>query len=359
MLVSSHRGIVAATVVVLLAGCSGATQVAPPAQGVQSTASQAVAARSPQRYLGAFAVPPAKLALLRKTAIKVPHVVASSAARAKWGHSLFVADYLANVVQQFEPKQGGSVIGTISDVVGPQGMDHDSRGNLYVTSQGTSAVNVYTPGSYTASRILNEGNDQAPASVAVCPDGTVYVSNTYADGGSTLGSIQIFAPGSNAPTGSIADSNIFFSFFVACDAQGTVWYDFLDTNFATGVAEYVPSTQAITEFGGLGIQFPGGIRALRDGRLSINDQSNDQFSGSVHIFDKSNLNAGPLWSITGFADPASGSWSERDKATWQADITHQDVEFAERKGPTQIKYSIGGGVLQGPIDAVIFPEGNS
>ena len=49
-------------------------------------------------------------------------------------------------------------------------MDTDRHENLYVTSQGTSAVNVYAPGTYTASKILNEGNQQAPASVAVCPD---------------------------------------------------------------------------------------------------------------------------------------------------------------------------------------------
>ena len=121
--------------------------------------------------------------MLRSSGIKVPHVLARNQRRSGWGHVLFVSDYLGNVVQEFQPKKGGVVTATISDVVGPQGMDRDRHGNLYVTSQGTSAVNVYTPGVYTASKILNEGNQQAPASVAVCPDGTVYVSNTYANNG--------------------------------------------------------------------------------------------------------------------------------------------------------------------------------
>ena len=265
---------------------------------------------------------------------------------------------MGNVVQEFEPKNGGTVTATISDVVGPQGMDTDRHENLYVTSQGTSSVNVYTPGSYTASKILNEGNQQAPASVAVCPDGTVYVSNTYANYGYQNGSIQIFAPGSTTPTGSIPDSNIYFSFFVACDAVGNVWYDYLDNNIVTGVAEYVPSTGTITQFGSLGIAFPGGIRAFGKGLLSINDQSASQFDGSVHIFDTANMAGGPISSMTGFADPVSGSWNKADKAMWQADISNQRVEYAQLAGSPQIRFSIGAGVLYGPVDALVFRTGD-
>jgi hypothetical protein len=345
----------------LLAGCSGASQLAPSTIGAQSGAQVAGHQSSfvrGMKPLGAFALTAAQLATLRNSGIKVPHVVPPKRNLANWGHALFVADYVGNVVQEFQPKQGGAIIATISDVVGPQGMDRDRHGNLYVTSQGTASVNVYTPGTYTASKILNEGNQQAPASVAVCPNGTVYVSNTYANGGNVNGSIQIFAKGSTSPTGSIPDSNIYFSFFVACDAAGNVWYDYVDQNFVTGVAEYVPSTATITQFGSLGIGFPGGIRALGNGKLSINDQSTSQFNGSVHIFDTSNMAGGPIASITGFADPVSGSWIKSDAATWQADISNQRVEFAKLVGSPQIKYSIGYGVLQGPEDALVFPAGN-
>jgi hypothetical protein len=285
-------------------------------------------------------------------------VVVPNRKRSKWGHVLFVADYAGNVVQEFQPKNGGAVMATISDVVGPQGMDTDRHDNLYVTSQGTSAVNVYAPGTYTASKILNEGNQQAPASVAVCPNGTVYVSNTYAYNGYQNGSIQIFAPGSTTPTGSIPDGNIYFSFFVACDHAGNVWYDYLDSSFTTGVAEYVPTTGTITQFGSLGIAFPGGVRALKKGLISINDQSNSQYNGVVYVFNTANMAGGPISTITGFADPASGSWNISDGATWQADISNQDVEFAKLLGNPQIKYAVGSGVLQGPIDALIFPSGS-
>ena len=172
-----RRGMVAGAVLALLAGCSGASQLSPStpvaqsaAQSVghQSVSAHALAPRA-QRFLGAFALTPEKFAALRTSGIKVPHVVVPNSKRVTWGHTLFVSDYNGNVVQQFEPKKGGAVTATISDVVGPQGMASDSQGNLYVTSQGTSAVNVYTPGTYTASKILNEGNQQAPASVAVLP----------------------------------------------------------------------------------------------------------------------------------------------------------------------------------------------
>ena len=258
----------------------------------------------------------------------------------------------------FEPKKGGGLTATISDVVGPQGMASDRQGNLYVTSQGTSAVNVYAPGNYTATKILNEGNQQAPAYVALCPNGTVYVSNTYANGGYVNGSIQIFAPGATAPTGSIPESNIFFSFGVACDAADNVWFNYLDTNFATAFAEYVPSTGTITELGSLGIAFPGGIRSFGKGMLMINDQSNSQFDGTVNIFDSSNMAAGPVSTVSGFADPVSGSIITSHKATWQADISNQRVEYAQLGGSQKIKFSIGAGVLQGPEDAVVFRTGN-
>ena len=363
MLVSQcRRGLFAAVVVALLAGCSGASQLSPSPAAAQSIAQSAghplTAALGSKRFLGAFALSAAKLASLRATNVKVPHVVVPNKKRSRWGHRLFVSDFLGNVVQEFEPKQGGAVTATISDVVGPQGMDTDRHENLYVTSQGTSSVNVYTPGSYTASKILNEGNQQAPASVAVCPNGTVYVSNTYANNGYENGSIQIFASGATSPTGSIPDANIYFSFFVACDAAGNVWYDYLDTNIVTGVAEYVPSTGTIMQFGSLGIAFPGGIRAFGKGLLSINDQSVSQFDGSVHVFDTANMAGGPISSMTGFADPVSGSWIKSDKAMWQADISNQRVEYAKLKGSPQIRYSIGGGVLYGPIDALVFPTGD-
>ena len=357
-----RHGFIAAAALALLAGCSGASQLSPSTTAAQSSA-QSVGHQLPfvlgtKRLLGAFALTAEKLATLRASGIKVPHVVVPNRTRAKWGHVLFVADYSGNVVQEFQPEKGGAVIATISDVVGPQGMDTDRHENLYVTSQGTSAVNVYAPGSYTASKILNEGNQQAPASVAVCPNGTVYVSNTYANYGYSNGSIQIFAPGSTSPTGSIPDGNIYFSFFVACDAAGNVWYDYLDNNIVTGVAEYVPSTGTITQFGSLGIAFPGGIRALGNGLLSINDQSASQSNGSVYLFNASNMAGGPVSSITGFADPVSGSWARLDGATWQADITNGRVEYAKPSASPQIRYSIGSGVLGGPVDAFVFPAGN-
>jgi len=349
-------------VLALLAGCSGASQLSPSTSAAQSSAQsvghQSASALGAKRFLGAFALSAAKLATLRASGIKVPRVVVPNKKRSRWGHKVFVSDFLGNVVQEFEAKNGGTVTATISDVVGPQGMDTDRHENLYVTSQGTSSVNVYTPGSYTASKILNEGNQQAPASVAVCPDGTVYVSNTYANYGYQNGSIQIFAPGSTSPTGSIPDSNIYFSFFVACDGAGNVWYDYLDNNIVTGVAKYVPSTGTITEFGSLGIAFPGGIRAFGKGLLSINDQSASQFDGSVYVLDRNNIAGGPISSMTGFADPVSGSWIKSDKATWQADISNQRVEYAKLVGSPQIKYSIGAGVLYGPVDALVFPAGN-
>jgi hypothetical protein len=66
----------------------------------------------------------------------------------------------------------------------------------------------------------------------------------------------------------------------------------------------------------------------------------------------------PILTITGFADPVSGSWNPSDGATWQADLTNQNVELAKLVGSPQIKYAIGSGVLEGPVDALVFPSGS-
>ena len=55
--------------------------------------------------LGAFALTAAQLATLRNSGIKVPHVVAPKRNLSNWGHALFVADYVGNVVQEFQPWQ--------------------------------------------------------------------------------------------------------------------------------------------------------------------------------------------------------------------------------------------------------------
>ncbi|HEY1429751.1 MAG TPA: hypothetical protein VGF18_09260, partial [Candidatus Tumulicola sp.] len=133
-----RRSVVASVTVALLAGCSSAAQLAPSASGAPAAyGHQTGLAKGMQRPLGAFALNSSKLDLLRAHRIDVPHVVVPNAARSKWGHVVFVADYLGNVVQEFSAKKGGTVLATISDVVGPQGMDSDRQGNLYVTSQGT------------------------------------------------------------------------------------------------------------------------------------------------------------------------------------------------------------------------------
>ena len=93
--------------------------------------------------------------------------------------------------------------------------------------------------------------------------------------------------------------------------------------------------------------------------IAIDDQSATQSNGSVQIFNSANMAAGPVSTITGFADPVSGSWIKSDAATWQADIVNQTVDFAKVTGTPQIKYSLGAGILYGPEDALVFPSGNT
>jgi hypothetical protein len=348
--------------ILTLAGCSSSSSLAPSSgTAPQGHLQRAVGAAQPANARGvpfvgsqaawaAFAARPESAA--RPAA---PHAVSPD--KKPWVNVVAVSDFGgsgAGAVYLFGSKNNGKLLGTISDVVNPQGLDADASGNLWVASTGNSTIRMYPPKTFTAATILTDP-DEFPVSVAVCPNGTVYGSN-YQDLSFLPGNIVVYAPGATSPSGTVPDANIFIALFAACDANNVLWFDYMNYDYNPAVASYDGTT--VTEYGSLGLTpytLPGGIRAGNNGTtLAIADQG----AALIYLFTKSNLAGGPYKKIKGiFSDPVSFSFPKKQHDVWVADDTLKEgIEATLKSKNVGI---IGSGTLLQPIDAFVFPAGNT
>jgi hypothetical protein len=360
----SLRARFAFAAIAVLAGCSSYSQVTPPAGDTPQSRAHA-GVRLPATVVNARGVPlvvtpEAFAAAALEAGRKVPagsSVLPETEKSKTWSASVFVSDAGGTgdgAVYQFTSNKKGKLLGSITDVVNPQGMDSDSNGNLWVASTGNSTIRAYPPGVYKAATVLSDP-DEFPVSVAVCPNGTVYGSNAY-DLSFLPGNIVIYSPGSTSPTGTVPDGNIYSATFVACDANNVLWYDYLDYTYNPNVASYNGTT--VTEYGSLGLTpntIPGGIRAGKNGTtLAIADQG----AATIDLFTKSNPAAGPYATLKGlFSDPVSFSFIKSQSDVWVADDAKVEALEATLKG--KVPATVGSGTLVQPIDAYAFPTGNT
>jgi hypothetical protein len=357
----SFRALTLVAAVVSLAGCSGASRgIAVPGVGAdRARSSRTLSARPLDVGRGVpFVGKPGTLSALAPVlpAARRQNSVQPIGPKksATWKASVFVSDYggasSTGAVYQFAPNKTGKVLGTIKDVVNPQGMDMDSKGDLWVASTGSYQVNEYTPGTYTASTVLSDPNE-FPVSVAVCPNGTVYVMNAY-NVSFGPGDIEIYAAGATSPSGTISDANIYVPYFAACDANNVLWFDYANFNFYTAVASYDGST--VTEYGTLNIGFPGGIRVGKNGTtLGIDDQ----YEG-VELFTKSDVSAGPYFTLPVSDVPVSFSFNKKQTDVWVADYGQTDaLEYVLKTSKEAV--AVGAKTLQAPTDALVYPPGNT
>jgi hypothetical protein len=361
----SLRARFALAAIATLAGCSSSAHVSPSASQtfadharLSAVAEQGLSVNgvpfvgSRQAWINLFNAAPAAHRSVP------PNLDVAPEKATPWGASVFVSDFgtqtSPGAVYQFASKKNGKLLGTISDVVNPQGMDTDSNGNLWVASTGNSTIREYPKGKFVATTVLSD-NDEFPVSVAVCPNGTIYGSN--ADDYSQLpGNIVIYASGSTSPTGTVPETNIFRSYFVACDQSNTLWFDYINLSNQPAVASYNGTT--VTEYGSLGLtpyEAPGGIRASNDGKtLAIVDQS----AAQIDFFTKSNLSQGPYLKLGNvFTLPVSFSFIKSQKNVWVADDTKLEALEVTLKG--KVPATVGTGTLVTPIDAFVFPAGNT
>jgi len=361
---NSTRALVVGAAIVSLAGCSSGLQSAPAGgPALQNHARAMAQIQRAMHDISPFTVRKdvfAKIGQLGGVNPKFPRVTNPDKTKkpSKWKPSVFVADYeggasYTGALYQFSPiSKKATVIGTITDSINPQGLDADSHENLYVAATGSLSVNVYAPNTYTATSTLSDSGGY-PVSVGVAPDGTTYAANIF-NSSFGPGNIEIYAPGATSPTGTVPDSNIDSARFLAVDGSGTLWYDYLDDSGYTGVASYAPGTGTVTEYGSLGIGFPGGVRITKDNYLVISDQ----YVGA-EFFHNPPQQGDPFLTVScGAGDPVSFSFNKTDKDVFISDASNAQIEVCSAaKG--KLLYDFGSGSLVLPIDAYVIPAGNT
>lgn len=160
------KNVAIASLIVSLAGCSGAAASLPPA-----------APASPAAHAAAeFALPHSK------------------------AHLLYVGDSLSNAILVYNAAstvQKPPPLRTITDgVAGPNGIAVDESDNLYVTNDETNSVTKYAPSGGSPVLTINSGIAD-PSDAAVDAFGNLYVSNNPENG---PGFVSEYAPGASQPT---------------------------------------------------------------------------------------------------------------------------------------------------------------
>lgn len=178
----------------------------------------------------------------------------------------------------------GTLQGQLTGFTQPGGIFVDGAHNLWVAD--TSAVYEFPRGSTQPSKTLSDPVG-SPDDVTMCPDGTVYVSNStssFPPAGmlglrsdavspdAARGSIEVYPPGTTSPTRYLQFADQLTNWFVTCDARGNVFTTLL----------YGPSTSAVIEYvhgrgRGTLLPIPGfslGIKADSGGNILVGPGSN-------------------------------------------------------------------------------------
>jgi hypothetical protein len=180
----------------------------------------------------------------------------------------YLSDYVNNAVYGFDIS--GKLMITITGLQQPQGLFVDRHGNVWVANTGADNIELFAKGSVAPKATYDDWNG-VPIDVAVCPNGTAYVSNLN-------GFVTVYAPvtprplGHYKPTRSLSDPNDTGTYFITCDAAGNVFTTFQNQAGVGAVDEYVGGVQSGLVTLPIVIGFPGGIKPDRAGNLLICDQ---------------------------------------------------------------------------------------
>jgi hypothetical protein len=227
-------------------------------------------------------------------------------------------------------------------------LDADKSGNLYA-SNCHGFVYVYAPGNSVPSYRLFDNGGTA-WSVAVCPNGNIFVGNFQQESGP--GDVAEFAGGQRSPTSVVPLTDAYNVFGVACDDNSVLWISYDDQDSGMHIAAFDGTT--VTDYGSLGIAFVGAVRVTGTGDLVVASQpSQSNPNPSVEFFNSQNLAAGPYLTIS-VPDVSGFSLIPSLKDIWVAD--GDAVEFNLRGN---VRSQIGGGIVVGAFDVYAFPPGNT
>lgn len=185
------------------------------------------------------------------------------------GKLVYVTNVATGTVTVFD--RDGGTVGRIDGFSNPLGLFVDAGHNLWVANSSAAQILEFPRGATSPIKILRDKGG-LPSDVTMCPNGTLYVSNSTASG-ALSGNILVYAPGSRRSTGKLTYPNEYRNFFLTCDAAGNI-FSTLTINPGGGtVVEYPGGRQAgATQLPIKLSNFPGGIKQDHAGNILISDQ---------------------------------------------------------------------------------------
>lgn len=224
----------------LLAACSGGSQVGSPLTPMS--------ANQPQQQ-SAF-----------RQGRQTPSWMNRSDARTRLA---YISDTLANNVTVFD--LNGTMEGQIDGLSDPGGLFVDSKHNLWVANGSANNVLEFARGATTPFNTLDDAG-AGPLDVTMCPNGTLYVA------GDASTAIEVYPRGSTNPTRSLTYPGTLQTDALTCDAAGNVFATII-LSFHGGVVEFPRGKQAGATQLPITLGGPGGIKPDDARNLLVDDQS--------------------------------------------------------------------------------------
>ena len=266
-----------------LAGCSGSTQIAPPAtQANPYLTTQAINGHVVQRSFSVL--PPALQEQLARQPVEPAQksvspsrlVEPDTCSGSPNFPKVYVSQYNANNIRFYRQIPGFPLAGTpiTAGLSKPQGIDvHNGR--VYVANSGAQNIRVYNRCG-GAPLVTMTDIPGVPTGVAVDTSGNVYVANIFDNG--ALGEVRYYAGGVGGGT-RIGDPNLSNVYFVTVDTAGDVFADGINSG-GTAEVDWCQNSSpglcigssALWVNTGIPLGFPGGLRIDGSGNLIVDDQ---------------------------------------------------------------------------------------
>ncbi|HEX3671567.1 MAG TPA: hypothetical protein VHT92_07690 [Candidatus Cybelea sp.] len=227
---------------------------------------------------------------------------------------VYVGDDENNEIMVFNQKTG-KVVGEITESSGiadPQGLFVDASHNLWVVNGANGGsiqyrILMFPRGSTTRGEVLSDPDASNPMDLTICRNGTTYVTNNENFSTGT-GSIEVYAPGSTSPTGTLVFPNVAYEYFVTCDSRNNVFTDITNQYFSNDVVEFKKGKQSGATDLNVSLNNPGAIKVDNAGNLLIDDQG----SNTIAEYTKAGSPTGASITLTGnvfdFAVSRSGAF---------------------------------------------------
>jgi hypothetical protein len=318
--IRNRHMIVAATLLVLLSGCStGGSSFSPTVQGPGPRSQSVIQNHVPLRLAPA---------LLNNIHPSSPYR-GKSFAYPSVGTLVYTCDYSANACEWF-PLGSNTVAGTISGLMGPQGLAVGAGANtdVYIANTGASNVLVYPIGSVTLKTTLVD-TKELPVDIAVAQNGTVYVANIF-DTSGNAGNVTVFNKGSSTISRKIKDPNFYEVISATIDELNDLVVCYNDRN-GVGACDEFPGGRAPGTTIVSGLQFAGGTQFDATEDLVVSDQL-----GHVYVYAP---NDGTLCNTIASAGP-SIAFDKAQTDVFVADTATGDINEETYSGCT------GGGKVE-------------